>query len=318
MKLSSIILSSLLFVALISCTDKGTVNQNSSLTETDSSSVSNNSEVQKPDCAIEGKILDGNKFRAESQGLIVSIVANTETEDVNFGESHRLLLVLNSATCQEMFRKALPVNRSPDFPYHLSQITYNNLSQAIAIRGYDKLYVFDLEKMELKGPLKPEYLNQRFSEDAQSGVISRVEVWENYLIGYALGKGAFVFDMSETANIKAVMPTAEYGIEGGISYNSLFLLKSRDESGAYQALLPEFDEQIEEFKLNPLFPHPRKISLNVNRSFRNNPYIVLNETTPSAASNPIAIDMTKKKLVELPQEIRLKKDTEIIQWMKKR
>jgi len=271
----------------------------------------------KPDCQLAGKVLEGNQFWASGENLVVAISADKETEDPDMGESHRILTVYDGSNCQQVFKQVLPVNFSPDFPYYLAQITYNKVSQLIAIRGFDKFFVYDLGEKKLSGPLLPKFLNQRFLEDASSGSIVHMEVWESYLIGYASGVGPFVYDVRNHAKPEPVLPSAEYEVEKGVNYNSLFLLKSLDEDDGYQALLPTYNADSGVFSIQPLFEKPLKIETNIPRNFRNNRYLVLKELLGGTQNRPIAIDMGKMKKVELPADVVSRKDTDIIEWMKK-
>ncbi len=271
---------------------------------------------KKPDCQIAGTVLEGNLFWARSENLVVAIVADKETQDPDLGESHRILELFDGNTCDRVFKKALPVNISPDYAYYLSDITYNNLSKVIAVRGFDKIYVLDLAEKKLSEPLEPVFLNERFAEDAQSGLIQRLEIWENYLVGYAADKGAFVFDMANPMDAKAVLPAAEYGISEGTGYHSMFFLKSIGEESVYQAIQPKFDPNTGEFSINPLFEKPLNIQTNINPSFRNNRYLVLKERLGGQKSRPIGIDMKAMKKIEIPADIASRKATDIIAWMK--
>lgn len=312
-----------LFFSLLSCTgdsntQTGTNSNNGQDTTTiDTTETTTTPAPVKPDCQVAGTVLDGNQFWASSENLIVTIAADEETKDPELGDSHRILEVYDGSNCQRIYKEILPVNLSADYPYYLSDLTYNKVSHLIAIRGFDKIYVFDLARRKLSGPLVPKFLNERFTEDAQSGAISRMEVWENYLIGFAASVGPFVFDLRNPDKPEAVLPLAEYELEKGTRYNSLFLLKSLDESDGYQALLPTYDYDKGEFKINPLFQKPRNMEVNINKRFKNNRYLVLKELLGGTESAPVAIDMGKMTLVDLPADVAAKKDTEIIAWMKK-
>lgn len=270
----------------------------------------------RPDCELPGNVLEENQFWAKDENLIVAILAAPETNDPDFGESHRVLEVYDGSNCERVMREILPVNVSPDFPYYLSDITYNNLSRLIAIRGFDKVYIFDLEKRKLNGPIVPKFLNERYPEDAQSGMIQRLEVWEDYLIGYAQSMGSFVFDMRNSEEVAPVLPSAEYEIMEGTEYNSLFLLPSSDKANGHQAILPSFDFETEEFSINPLFEKPKKIETRINRNVRDNRYLVLKELLGGTDSRPIAIDMEKMVMYDLPEEVAEGKVSDIIEWMK--
>ncbi len=315
-----------LMLTLAACTgDFNTQNQNGApgadTTQTDSAGAGTDTPAppapSKPNCDIAGKVLEGNTYWASKENVLVVISADKETEDPDLGESHRILSVYDGNDCKEIFREILPVNFSADFPYYLSQITYNNVSKLIAIRGFDKFLVFDLATKKVIGPLIPKFLNERFVDDASSGTITRMEVWESYLIGNAASLGPFVYDLSNPSAPKAVLPAAEYELQKGIRYNSLFLLKSLDQDDGMQALIPSYDADSQVFKINPLFEKPLRIETNIPKTFRNNRYLVLKELLGGTESRPIAIDMQKTKKVDLPADVATKKDTEIIEWMKK-
>ncbi len=270
----------------------------------------------RPDCQIIGTMLEENIFWAKSENLIVAIIADDETQDPELGESHRILELYDGNNCERVFRKVLPVNISPDYAYYLSEITYNNLSKVIAVRGFDEVYILDLAEKKLSPSLEPGFLNERFEEDAQSGLIQRLEIWENYLVGYATGKGTFVFDLDTPMAAKAILPAAEYEISEGTDYHSMFFLKSNGRGDVYQAIQPIFDLNTGEFRINPLFEKPLNIQTNINRSFRDNQYLVLKELLGGTKSRPIGIDMKAMKRVEIPPDVASKKDTDIIKWMK--
>ncbi len=270
----------------------------------------------RPDCELPGTVLEENQFWAKGENLIVAVLAAPETNDPDFGESHRILEVYDGSNCERVLREILPVNVSPDFPYYLSDITYNNLSRLIAIRGFDKIYIFNLESRKLSGPVVPKFLNERYPEDAQSGMIQRLEVWEDYLIGFAQSMGAFVFDMRNQQEPTAVLPSAEYEIVEGTEYNSLFLLPSSDEANGHQAILPNFDFETDEFSINPLFKKPIKMETRINRNVRDNRYLVLKELLDGTESRPIAIDMEKMKKYDLPDDVGSSKVSDIVKWMK--
>ncbi len=310
-------------VSFFSCVD-GTTTQNGNTpgttTQDDTTGTADTPDpattpapVVRPDCEIPGSVLEENVFWAKNENLIVTIVATEKTNDPDLGESHRVLEVYNQS-CERIFQNILPVNVSPDFPYYLSDITYNKISQVIAIRGFDKIYIFDLATKQLSKPLNPSYLNERYAEDAQSGMIQHIELWENYMVGYATGEGAFVFDLSDPMNAQPFLPAAELTIEKGTNFHSLFFLPSK--GGFHQAILPDFDPDTGEFTVAPLFDQPLNIETNINRSFRNNRFLVIKELLGGNESQPIGVDMLTMKKYEIPADLAAKKDTEIITWMK--
>lgn len=270
----------------------------------------------KPDCNIEGTVLKSNEFWAQEENLIVTVVAAPETNDPDFGESHRLFEVYDGATCEVVFRQVLPVNRSPDFPYYLSEITYNKVNRLIAVRGFDKFYIFDLSKKELAGPIRPKFLNERFVEDAQAGQILRLEVWEEYVIGHAQSMGSFVFDLKNPQTPKAVLPSAEYEIIEGTEYSSLFVLFSSDENNGEQLIIPQYDYENETFTVGALLEEPAKLDTKINKNVRDNRFIVVKELLGEKKNRPIGIDMKQRRKVDIPEAIADQKVTEIVAWMK--
>ncbi len=310
-------------VGMVSCTSETAPGTNStsgsnpdSLAQTAVDSVPVPSESSKPTCKLVGSVMEGNMFWAAGIDRFVVISAEKETEDKDLGESHRILTVYDGK-CQQLFREVLPVNLSADYPYYLSEITYNNLSKQVAIRGFDKFYIFDLAAMKLSPALLPKFLNKRFVEDAQSGAIKRLELWEDYLVGFAASVGPFVYDLSDPTNPTPVLPLAEYAIVKGEQFNSMFLLKSTDKNNGYQALAPVYDYDKEVFSLNILFDKPMNFDPVINKSFKNNRFILLKELQGGTQRLPYAVDMVQRKTIPLPADISAKKDTDILEWLKK-
>jgi hypothetical protein len=274
------------------------------------------SEPSRPTCKLVGSVLEGNMFWAAGEDRFVVISAEKETEDKDLGESHRILTVYDGK-CGQLSRQVLPINFSADYPYYLSEITYNKVSKQVAIRGFDKFYLLDLTNLKLSAPLVPKFLNQRVTEDAQSGTIKRLELWENYLVGFAASMGPFAYDLSDASKPTPVLPLAEFAVVKGEQYNSLFLLKSGNEQNGYQAFAPDYDYDKEVFSLNILFDKPLDFNPVINKSFKNNRFILLKEKTGGTEGKPHAIDMKERKSVELPADVVTQKDTYIIEWLKK-
>lgn len=262
-------------------------------------------------CEIAAKNLAGNQLWIRDKEILAAIVADSATLDPDMGESHRILEIYDTKTCERIERKILPVNFSPDYPYYLAQMNYNNAHQIVGIRGLSAVFVYDVETKTLLPELTPEYKAERFGEDAQSGMIQRLEVWEKYLIGYAQDYGAFVFDLTNSAAPKAMMPFAEVR-KSDESYASLFLLPSQD--GGVQAIVPSYDANEDEFTINPLLDQPTQMDTNVPASARNNRFLVLREAND--ARTPVAIDLLEHKKMDLPADIAAKKTQEILAWMK--
>ncbi|RMG82016.1 MAG: hypothetical protein D6714_12025 [Bacteroidetes bacterium] len=267
---------------------------------------------RRPECPVEGAVLEGNIFWAEPSNLLLAIAATDETRDPELGESHRVLEVFEAQSCDRIQKEILPVDVSPDFPYTIADRTYNKANQIIGIKGYRTIYCYDARARKLSPPLQPRFLNERFGEDAQSGMIRHLEVWEDYLIGYAQDMGVFVFDLTATPP-KSVLPAAEYEIVEGEVYNQLFLLRSGQET--WQALLPDFDAESGTLKIQTLFDQPKKLNTQMKKSFRNNRFILL-KTTDGEKPGIVAVDMKTRQPVPLPETLTDKKNTEIIEWLK--
>jgi len=270
--------------------------------------------VKKPDCPKEGTMLDGNEFWAEDVNKLVRIVATDKTKDPNLGDSHRFLQVYDGENCQLLDEKTLPVDVSADFAYSIADITYNKESKIVAIQGFKQIYCYDVLKGKMSRSVEPSFINERYAEDAQSGQIKRLEVWENYLIGYSQDMGSFVFKLEE-GQPKVVEPFAEFEILEGEKYNSMFLLKSKDDT--YQAILPTYDINSSEFKVNPILSEPMYVNTTINSKYRNNRFQLLKETVSDTEKNVIAVDMKNNQQVDLPANVEKMKNTEILEWLGK-
>jgi hypothetical protein len=265
------------------------------------------------DCPVQGTFLTGNKLVLPEKQTIAYIIADSTTRDEQFGDSHRKLVVFDSESCEAKGNVTLPVNNSPDFPYYLARINYNNSSNLLGIRGFEKIFCYDLLNNKLLPELTPSYKAERYGEDAQSGMILRIEVWEQFLIGYARDEGAFAFDLRDPAAPVNVLPFAEYEINE-TTFASLFLFPSSD--GGTQCLMPKFDIEKDEFSINPLLEKPAEIDNNVPASATNNRYLVLK--LKDDQKTPLAFDLQNYQKVDLPQEVAAKPVQEIIEWMKER
>ncbi len=263
------------------------------------------------DCKIDGKVLEGNQFWIKEHEVLVCIVADSTTADKDLGDSHRIVEAYDTKTCERIFRKELPINVSADFPYYLAEITYNNVNQVVAIRGFNTIYCFDIPDKKLTSAMKPAFKRGRLSVDAQTGMIKRLEVWENYLVGYAQDQGTFVFDLSNRAVPKAVLPFAEYSVAEN-DFASLFLLTSGNDG--QQAIMPAYDIEKEQFSINALLEKPAKLNSNISEAAKNNRYLVLRQADASAPA--VAVDMQKRMRVTLPADKATAKTQEILDWMK--
>lgn len=258
-----------------------------------------------PDCQPEGSIIEGNRFWADEEKLLIVIKADPSTEDVRLGESHRILEVYDEH-CQLIQKETLPINRSPDFPYHIASITYNNSNQLLAIYGFDVIRFYDIKNRKLSPAIQAAFPTGRYSVDAQSGMIEHLELWEQYLVGHARDQGGFVFDLTNSSAPEAVMPISEYEYEE--RFHSLFALKSDD--GGQQLIMPNYDKRHKVFEINVILDKPTL--LNTDDIERNDRFVVVSTIDDTL---PIAIDLLKRSSVDLPEVIMEKTSNEILNWM---
>jgi len=110
---------------------------------------------------------------------------------------------------------------------------------------------------------------------------------------------------------KPILSYAEYQL-GENSFNSLFLLPSQ--SDKYQAILPSFDWEEENFSINPIFKTPLAINPAVQKSALDNDYVVLRKKNNKEA---LVIDMKTMKNKTLPSTLLDKNTKEILTWARK-
>ena len=305
-----------LLINLLSCTDSTSASSSSSDSLTEDEQVEDKAidmtpSLSKPDCVIEGQVLEDNTLWMPELDIVAAIKADESSTQEGFEPSHRILEILDGRTCEVKFSETLPENTSPDFPYYIAQIQYNKGSHLVGIQGYYDVYVCDLDNDYTISKLSPEYFDERLFDDPQSGMIVRLEVWENYLLGYAQDVGAFAFDLSDKASPEAVIPFAEWqNVEIG-RYHSLFLLPTE---GGYQAIMPFYDAEEDNFMLYPVFDTPQNISKNVPNNVRNNEFLVLRGAEDQ--TKVFAVDLRNRDLADLPADVAGRKTQGILDWMK--
>lgn len=263
------------------------------------------------DCKISGSVLEDNQVWLQELNTLVAIVADSTTFDQDLGDSHRVLEVYNTNDCSLTKRIELPVNISPDYAYYLAKVNYNNLSKLVGIMAFNSIYIYDVEAQKLLDPIKPTYLSKRNLDDAQSGLIQHLELWENYLIGYAQDGGAFVIDLSDKNTPQAMTAFAEYQLEDG-TFSSLFMLPSGNQQ---QVIIPKFDYENGDFSINPLFQTPRAMNTQISKGARNNRFIILREQNEKQPA--VLVDLTEFKQMDVPDEVANKKTKTILDWAKK-
>ncbi|MEL6660050.1 MAG: hypothetical protein AAFY48_12335 [Bacteroidota bacterium] len=312
----SLFVGVLLFSIVTSCGDPAP--STSSTTEPTSSERSIDDQTPEepvepslaaPDCTVEGEVLDGNRVWLPSADVLAVIKAGEATE--GYGPSHRTLQLLDGRSCETKFETTLPDNSSPDYPYYIAEVQYNTLSNLIGIRGFYKVLICDMDNDYAISALDPEYFTEREYDDSQTGMVQRLEVWEDYLLGYAQDCGPFAFDLSDATNPKAVIPFAEWQNAEDGAFHSLFLLPTE---GGVQGILPSFDPEEDAFTLHPLFEAPMTVSQQVQESARNNKFLVLRQTDPDRT--PVAINLATRELMNLPDNLIKSSTQDILSWMR--
>ncbi len=243
----------------------------------------------KGDCEFSGEVLPENKFLLRDLKRLVVLATSDENPS-------GVLEVFNSEDCSVVNRIVLPENLAPDFPFYLAEIMYNNQSKIVGIRGFDKFCLYDAEANKLSMPFAPQYLNKRMAAgDAETGRVLRLEVWEDYLIGFAEGNGAFVYDLKNPLEPKPILPVAEYQLKDD-SYSSLFLLPSEKNNETYQAIFPRYDEETGTFGIVSLFERPQPLLPRSLGASANSKMVALQEN--SEGEKKYIVDMTEQRLIK--------------------
>lgn len=246
-------------------------------------------QTAKTACDFTDKSNTENRFALRDLNKVV-ILNNRK------GNSPANLEIYKTTTCDLTKTIGLPIPKDSISNYSLAQIMYNNKSKVIGIRDYDKVYLYDAVADSLSQALVPKWLNPR-TEDSKPGQILRLEVWENYLLGYVAEQGAFIFDLTDISAPRAVLPVAEYQ-RSDKSYSSLFLLPSENNKSTYQPIFPRYDYQSGTFEIISLFDRPQSLEEKLDWVSANKKIVVLKEN--SEANIKYAIDMPAQKLTELP------------------
>ena len=311
---------------MVACGGSSTTSATTSSNETSENSTTDEKEetvdnynINSPapathNCTITNEILEDNQIWLREDQRLVCITADSSTYDESYGPGHRILEVYNTENCEQIMRQLLPTGVSPDFPYYLAKISYTNATGIVAITNFDGIFLYNVKNNSLvqKTPIKPEFRYPRDAEDAQTGMIQRLEVWENYLIGYAQDQGCFAFDISNQSSPKAVLATAEYKTPQD-GFASLFMLPTGDDK--VQVLIPSYDYDKDEFSINPMLNAAKAISDKITDSARNNRYLVLREK--NSDQTPHAFDLQAHSQVELPADVTKKGTQAILDYIKK-
>lgn len=265
---------------------------------------------KKLSCKVAGEVLENNQKWIPERDRLIAIVADSTTEDPDFGESHRLVRVYNSETCEVLFNQELPVNVSPDYPYYLMGVDSMD-RRLVGILGTGQFYVYDLDNNLLSPALKPEFKGQRYLDDAQSGNILQMETIGRYVVGYSEDIGPFVYNLTIPKSPKQEQPLSEYKVSEH-DFSSLFVLKA--DEGKQYAILPEYNAEDRSFALNLLTDEATPISRQVTKSAQDNRFIILRQGTDKPTA--IAIDMKSKERIALPEEVAAMNTQEVLKWVK--
>jgi len=263
-------------------------------------------------CKPSGTVLEDNTFWAKDANTLICVMADSTTNDTEFGDSHRVLEIYDTKDCKLITRKTLPVNISPDYHYYLESKTYTDKNKIVGIPGIDFIFLYDVENKKLIERLDPKFLNKREAMDAQSGTPMGMESWENYILGFAKDLGGYCYN----DKLKPVLPVAEYLNQETAAYHSLFLLN--DGNGKYMAIFPTIDADGFRMELKTIFKTAENINPTIDKNVRDNRFIILRKNNGDGdAVSRLAIDMKKMTQVFLPKNIANQKAKEVLTWIKK-
>lgn len=282
-----------------------------SKTDSDTPSVATSPPPVSHDCKVDGEVLEGNQIWLRDMNTLVAIIADSTTYDKDLGDSHRILEAYDTKDCSLTKRIELPINISPDYAYYLAKVNYNNLSKLLGIMAFNSVYLYDIENQKMLDPIKPAYLIDRKLDDANSGLIQHLELWENYLVGYAQDGGAFVIDVNDKNTPTATPAYAEYQLRDG-TFSSLFLLPGNGKE--QQIIIPTYDYEEGHFEINPIFTQPRDLNTQISKGARNNRFIILREN--DANQPAIVVDLAEYKKVDLPDNIAKQQAKKILEWVR--
>lgn len=282
----------------------------------DTSTSITDTDIARPsasDCALNLSTIEGNRLTIRSNDLnrLVAITADSSTYDEELGESHRILVTYDLDKCTERYRQTLPINESADFPYLLADISFHSVFNMVAIKGKHQIYCFDVKEEQLLKPVSPAFNKDRIMEDAQSGTIEHLEVWEDYLMGHAIDFGVFAFSLADNMAINPLAPVSEYLAKDG-QYRSLFLLST--DGNKSQAVVPVMDQAQKSFSVNPIFETPQSISLDNNKNRQTGRFYIFKT---AERNQNILIDLQEAKAINLPDNLLKGSTQEVLAWAKK-
>jgi hypothetical protein len=211
--------------------------------------------------------------------------------------------------------KPLPALGSPDFPYYLPQVRYHHVVGKLAVRGTDRYFLVDLPTRTLQGPFFPAPPAGWAPEDAADGRLCRLEVWEQYLVGWMAGAGTFVADLATGKIPTYVSPIATYQTTRNAPPTTLFLLPSALDTGLYHAVLTGFDPETGSPTLSVLFDQARSLVPNLPAGARNNRFLLL-RTGAGHGQVPVAVDMASGQAVNIPDSLANLPTQALLRWLK--
>lgn len=143
----------------------------------------------------------------KSVNKVIRITADSTTYDRRFGDSYRVLLVFkkeNEKKLKQIRRIVLPVNRSPDFPYKLTE-QFEKESKFVLVQGFVTLFIYDVLRDSLSKTIVPRFKNP-VGVDVQTGHLQNLKISEDgkFLTGYTLDLGDFKFDLSNLMEPKQI------------------------------------------------------------------------------------------------------------------
>jgi len=207
------------------------------------------SKREKPECDVKGELLEGTSIWLPQSDRLFHLVADSSTFDMDFGQSHRILLVQEGQGCKTLLMETLPVNFSPDYPYLLDTLSNGKDLNLVCAQGFEFIYCYDLNQDKLLPRMQPVYDEQIEALDAQSGSPMGLRLHERYLIGYGADMGGYVIDLNNDQDPKPLLPIYYYVADNGIP-RSLFQLQGID--GHYELCVPIVDEKSMQFSVVPM------------------------------------------------------------------
>jgi hypothetical protein len=205
-------------------------------------------------CLSADSLFEERYFHSQSTRQVIRILPDSAQNG-----AFRKLVVLNAEDCSLQREHSLPSDPNDPTNYRLADLEYNSTFHFLGIAGDGQLYCYRLDSLKLVGPFEPQFVHTPIMEDAQSGQIQRLELWEEFLVGYMEDYGPFAYDLRPLSEPRPILPFREWKTEDG-EYHSLFLFPGREE-GFYQPLVPIYDQQTHTINLEVFFPEPVSIDL---------------------------------------------------------